>query len=132
MDLINNISVSSVLNRDSKTFGKKNIIDGSSDTCWHSAEGTPQWVKFSFKEDVTIKGFEIQFQGGFAGKQCTFKNHTAHNEEEQFYSEDINGVQKFLLTKPMAGNIFSFHFETSTDFFGRIVIYGVKFLFDDS
>jgi len=29
-------SVSSVLNRDTKQFGKKYLLDGEDDTCWNS------------------------------------------------------------------------------------------------
>ncbi len=28
--------VSSVLNKDNKNYGKKNLIDGSEETCWNS------------------------------------------------------------------------------------------------
>jgi hypothetical protein len=37
MYLLSGISrVSSVLNKDNKNYGKKNLIDGSEETCWNS------------------------------------------------------------------------------------------------
>lgn len=35
-DLISVIAVSSVLNSDSKEYGKKFLTDGNDDTCWNS------------------------------------------------------------------------------------------------
>lgn len=37
--------VSSTLNRDTKQFGKKFLIDGSDETCWNSDQGGTSWER---------------------------------------------------------------------------------------
>ncbi len=55
-------SVSSVLNRNVKEFGKGYLFDGRDDTCWNSDQGSPQWVVVAFEEPVTVRAVEITFQ----------------------------------------------------------------------
>lgn len=113
--------VSSVLNKDTKQYGKKYLLDGNDESCWSSDQGSPQWIKLDFKEKYRITNIEIQFQGGFAGKDCHFK---FDNEDvEPFYPEDINTLQKFSLEKSKGTKSLTVIFNASTDFFGRIVIY---------
>lgn len=70
------LRVSSVLNKDTKQFGKQYMIDGTEETCWNSDQGSPQsvFIKFDDAEEIaqgkslTIHAINIMFQGGFVGK----------------------------------------------------------------
>jgi hypothetical protein len=62
--------VSSVLNRRVKEFGKEKMFDGSSETCWNSDQGSPQYVALEFATNVKLKELRIMFQGGFVGQEC--------------------------------------------------------------
>ncbi|XP_053991762.1 nuclear receptor 2C2-associated protein [Hylaeus anthracinus] len=116
--------VSSVLNKNNRLYGKKHMFDNCSETCWNSDAGTPQWVVIDFEQECSLSSFEIEFQGGFVGKDCHIE---AGNKEiqllESFYPEDKNIVQRFTLKQPKKAKIFKFVFNESTDFFGRIIIY---------
>lgn len=87
-------------------------------------QGTPQWVIINFEEEHELTHFKVQFQGGFAGKDCHLeigdKETIFH---ETFYPEDKNTIQMFRLNKPAKAKIFKFVFNESTDLFGRIIIY---------
>lgn len=118
--------VSSVLNKDHRSYGKKHMFDNVPETCWNSAAGTPQWVTISFEKECTLSKFEIEFQGGFAGKNCHVE--AGENDKdttvlESFYPEDNNSLQSFKLQAPGKAKVFKFIFNESTDFFGRIIIY---------
>lgn len=116
--------VSSVLNRDNRSYGKKHMFDNCLESCWNSDAGTPQWIIIDFDQDCEVSSFEIQFQGGFVGKECYIE---AGNKEtkflQSFYPEDNNAVQKFNLKEPKKAKTIKFVFGESTDFFGRIIIY---------
>ncbi|XP_076245712.1 nuclear receptor 2C2-associated protein isoform X3 [Calliopsis andreniformis] len=94
--------VSSVLNRDNRSYGKKHMFDNCLESCWNSDAGTPQWVVINFDQTCEVNSFEIQFQGGFV---------------------DNNTIQKFELKEPIRAKTFKLVFNESTDFFGRIIIY---------
>ncbi|KAG7201590.1 hypothetical protein KM043_004334 [Ampulex compressa] len=118
--------VSSVLNKNVKSYGKQYMFDSCSETCWNSDAGTPQWITIKFDEEIIVSKFEIEFQGGFAGKDCHIEAGDSEKElttVEPFYPEDKNGIQKFTLNKLCKAKVFKFMFEQSTDFFGRIIIY---------
>ncbi|XP_063704488.1 nuclear receptor 2C2-associated protein [Culicoides brevitarsis] len=125
--------VSSVLNRNNKENGKKYLFDDSDETCWSSDSGTPQFILLDFESVVpAISGVKIQFQGGFAGKDCTMILSKADGTEEikqDFFPDDINKAQVFNL-KESVENVKSIRivFESSFDFFGRIVIYSLEIL----
>lgn len=121
--------VSSVLNRNVKEYGKKFLFDGREDTCWNSEQGTPQWIQVSFDSERTVSGFAIQFQGGFAGKNCWIeasKDGAEFSKQEDFYPEDMNKAQRFELQRPCTAKCFKFVFSESTDFFGRITVYQLQ------
>ncbi|KAM7341924.1 nuclear receptor 2C2-associated protein [Cochliomyia hominivorax] len=126
-------SVSSVLNKDTKQHGKQFLYDQQDDTAWSSNEGTPQWIAIEFEKQQTVKSFSFQFQGGFAAKEAKIQIHKSepHDNnspyEEPFYAEDINAVQNFTL-KVEQTNVkrIKFLIESSTDFFGRIIVYNLK------
>ncbi|XP_037811529.1 nuclear receptor 2C2-associated protein [Lucilia sericata] len=133
MDLLNNekfkCSVSSVLNKDTKQHGKQFLYDQQDDTAWSSNEGIPQWIAIEFEEPQTVKSFSFQFQGGFAAKEAKIQIHKPDSSvhEEPFYAEDINAVQNFTLAAEQTNvKRVKFIIESSTDFFGRIIVYNLK------
>jgi len=120
--------VSSVLNSDRKVYGKKFLFDGKDETCWNSDQGLPQWIHFKFAEPKTITMLRLQFQGGFAGKECELEDLSNTNPDKevprfQFTPSDINKVQEFHLPSEMTSADFRLNFKTTTDFYGRIIIY---------
>lgn len=54
-----NFRVSSVLNKDSKTYGKQYLFDGSEETCWNSDAGDLQWVIVKFEGIVSFSQVSI-------------------------------------------------------------------------
>ncbi|XP_015518211.2 nuclear receptor 2C2-associated protein [Neodiprion pinetum] len=125
-----NSRVSSVLNKDVKTYGKKYIFDDSEETCWNSDQGSPQWIMVEFENEIELASFEIQFQGGFVGKDCRLEagsDYQSLKPVEPFYPEDINSAQKFRLTDKVRAKTFKLLFGNSTDFFGRIIVYKMSF-----
>ncbi|XP_070541754.1 nuclear receptor 2C2-associated protein-like [Ptychodera flava] len=120
-----NKRVSSVLNRDVKQFGKKYMFDGNEETCWNSDQGSPQWVVLEFPYKVRIQELQIQFQGGFVGKECWIEG-CCDSEDftkiADFYPEDENSLQSFPVTADGITKM-KIIFNNSTDFYGRITIY---------
>lgn len=92
-------------------------------------QGSPQWIIINFEEECDVSSFEIEFQGGFVGKDCHVE---AGSDEknmtvvEAFYPEDRNNLQKFMLTDQIKAKCLKFVFNRSTDFFGRIIIYNLS------
>jgi len=125
--------VSSVINKDVKEYGKKFMFDGREDTCWNSDQGDTQVISFSCECPVVIKKIHIQFQGGFAGKDCKLEIQPTGNGEvitTDFYPEDGNQMQIFEVDSAVMTKSFKLHFLGSTDFFGRIIIYQLKIIGD--
>ncbi|KPU76108.1 uncharacterized protein Dana_GF26890 [Drosophila ananassae] len=126
--------VSSVLNKDVKQYGKQFMFDTNEDTSWSSDEGTPQWIILVLDEPQNINGFRFQFQGGFAGQQSNILMYSADGAEihqESFYPEDINSPQEFKIQNTALGTACSkikFVFHSSTDLFGRIIVYSLELL----
>ncbi|XP_054252261.1 nuclear receptor 2C2-associated protein [Indicator indicator] len=117
--------VSSVLNRDGKQFGKQHMFDGSEETCWNSDQGTCQWVALEFPSTVKVSQLHVQFQGGFSSRLCTLEG-CREGEEllkiSQLYPEDTNAMQRFQVEETVLDKL-RITFESSTDFFGRVVVY---------
>jgi len=126
--------VSSVLNADRKVYGKKFLFDGKDETCWNSDQGLPQWIHLKFEEPKTIKVVKIQFQGGFAGKECNLEviNETpgakSETEKFQFAPDDSNKLQMFTLPTGLTSQAFRVNFQSTTDFYGRIIVYNFDIL----
>ncbi|KAG2463965.1 NR2CA protein, partial [Polypterus senegalus] len=130
--------VSSVLNRDSKQFGKKHLFDGHEETCWNSDQGAIQWVLLEFPQMVKISEVRLQFQGGFASTDCRLegcgKNEDVFTTLATFYPEDKNSLQIsfYFFHFPIHGDPLAHKlkivFENSTDFFGRIIVYKLDVL----
>ncbi|NWI02932.1 NR2CA protein, partial [Tichodroma muraria] len=112
--------VSSVLNRDVKQFGKQHLFDGSEETCWNSDQGTSQWVTLDFPRPVKVSQLHIQFQGGFSSRLCTLEGEDcwACGVLPQFtHTWILFQVEETVLEK------LKITFGSSTDFFGRVVVY---------
>ncbi|KAI8089139.1 galactose-binding domain-like protein [Halteromyces radiatus] len=130
------IKVSSVLNRDTPSFGKQHLIDGSEETCWNSEQGLPQHILIDFGTPATVTDIILTFQGGFVGKTCVALGSTADQPNDYsvhlatFYPQDINPMQTFPI--PNNNNVpiqrLKLIFEESTDFYGRITIYKLDVL----
>ena len=63
------IKVSSVLNKNSKQFGKDFLYGNNSETCWNSDTGAGQFIKVKMNENYFVKnlvGLELMFQGIFS------------------------------------------------------------------
>ncbi|XP_076230585.1 nuclear receptor 2C2-associated protein isoform X2 [Nomia melanderi] len=43
--------VSSVLNKNNRSYGKKHMFDNCPETCWNSDAGTPQWIIINFEQE---------------------------------------------------------------------------------
>lgn len=128
--------VSSVLNG-SREYGKSNLFDGRAESCWNSAQGTPQWIQIAFSQPVDLDAIKITFQGGFVGKACALSVTNAaspkrlvplHNWEPR----DTNDPQLFAVQPPVDApdaargvTNLKLNFPASTDFFGRITIYAL-------
>lgn len=89
-----------------------------------------QWIAIAFEQGIKITSFSFQFQGGFAGKNCSVtlddkSGKTIH--EQPFYPDDINAKQTFDLGSSVeCVQKVKFSFEGSTDFFGRIIVYNLE------
>jgi hypothetical protein len=124
--------VSSVLNRRVKEFGKEKMFDGSSETCWNSDQGSPQYVALEFATNVKLKELRIMFQGGFVGQE--FKLMVADGSEAKmteimtFEANDDNTLQSFPIAWEGTTHRIQIIFTKSTDFYGRITIYKLDVL----
>ncbi|KAM5191284.1 nuclear receptor 2C2-associated protein isoform 1-T1 [Mantella aurantiaca] len=122
--------VSSVLQRDVKQFGKKFLFDHRDETCWNSDQGSSQWIIIEFPQMVNVSEIHIQFQGGFSSRNCILEGSLKNEELEtvtEFYPEDINALQKFVFTECCVEKL-RLSFPSSTDFFGRIIVYHLDVL----
>lgn len=94
------------------------------------SKGTPQHIALLLNPAVTVSALSIQFQGGFAGKDCTIALEAADGRplhSESFYPDDINAKQLFQLQAPVEQvSKVRVLFKGSTDFFGRIIVYGFE------
>ncbi|XP_028641905.1 nuclear receptor 2C2-associated protein isoform X1 [Grammomys surdaster] len=88
--------VSSVLNRNSRQFGKKHLFDQDEETCWNSDQGPSQWVSLEFPQCVQITQLQVQFQGGFSSRHSRLEGSRggeALSKIVDFYPEDTNALQ---------------------------------------
>ncbi|XP_072038005.1 nuclear receptor 2C2-associated protein-like [Amphiura filiformis] len=119
--------VSSVLNRDVKQFGKKYMFDDNEETCWNSDQGSPQWILLEFQSAVELQELQIQFQGGFVGKECWIEGSTTDANDLHkicdIHPKDDNSLQSFDIPGGHTAKFMRLTFASSTDFYGRITIY---------
>ncbi|KAI9503670.1 hypothetical protein BX070DRAFT_138696 [Coemansia spiralis] len=128
---ISNYKVSSVLNRDTPSYGKQHLFDGNIETCWNSEQGESQHILVEFAAPVRIHVIRIQFQGGFAGRETQLFDSTRNAKICPLHPEDNNKLQTFVL--PDAEQLVTrkrikIHFASSSDFYGRIIIYALDFV----
>lgn len=122
--------VSSVLNRNSRQFGKKYLFDEDEETCWNSDQGPSQWVTLEFPHRVHITQLQVQFQGGFSSRHSCLEGSQGGDTLSKivdFYPEDTNALQTFYIPT-VEVNRLKLTFEDTTDFFGRVVIYHLRVL----
>ncbi|XP_037673984.1 nuclear receptor 2C2-associated protein [Choloepus didactylus] len=122
--------VSSVLNRNTRQFGKKHLFDQDEETCWNSDQGPSQWVMLEFPQRVRISQLQIQYQGGFSsrrGRLEVSQGTEALRKIADFYPEDNNSLQTFPVPATEVDQL-KVTFEDTTDFFGRVVIYHLQVL----
>ncbi|ERE91165.1 nuclear receptor 2C2-associated protein [Cricetulus griseus] len=88
--------VSSVLNRNSRQFGKKHLFDQDEETCWNSDQGPSQWVTLEFPQRVHVTQLQVQFQGGFSSRHSYLEGSQSGDTLSKivdFYPEDTNALQ---------------------------------------
>ncbi len=112
------------------------MFDDNNDTCWNSDQGSPQWILFDFGELVSFSSVAFTFQGGFVGQEATIEvgeaSATSLEPVLTIYSIlDNNNLQKFSLipaseSTARRGRYLKITFPSSTDFYGRVTIYGLQ------
>ncbi|XP_075258142.1 nuclear receptor 2C2-associated protein-like [Convolutriloba macropyga] len=124
-DLVERVGVSSVLNKSTSCYGKQFLLDGLKETCWNSDSGHKQWISLTFSEPVCISRLEIQFQGGFSGKDTsTFVLLGDSTDRIPIHPKDDNSLQIFTMSlREQFCEKLKIVFEGSTDFYGRVIVY---------
>lgn len=64
--------------------------------CWFFLQGLPQFVILEFPQESQIKEIQIQFQGGFVGKECCVEGGPFSSSLApffEFYPDDSNTLQ---------------------------------------
>ncbi|KAF2352912.1 Galactose-binding domain-like, partial [Trinorchestia longiramus] len=120
--------VSSVLQRNVKEVGKQFMFDGDPSTCWNSDQGSPQWVTLRWPQPVSLNSVTAQFQGGFCGSRETLVQVWKEEAKQwldlcPWYLEDCGSEQKLQLPAATSTSMLRLFFPSSTDFFGRIILY---------
>ncbi|CAF1110863.1 unnamed protein product, partial [Brachionus calyciflorus] len=127
------LRVSTVLNRDTKSYGKQFLSDGKEETCWNSDQGESQWIIVNFNKPVAIKKIEFKFQGGFCASHAQLE-YTKQGDDDKkflklmdFYPQDINSDQVFEVNEEYeTSDTYKFNFVKMTDFFGRLTVYNFQ------
>ncbi|KAJ2609144.1 Nuclear receptor 2C2-associated protein [Coemansia sp. RSA 1365] len=77
-----------------------------------------------------LNKISIQFQGGFAGKTTKLIDLDRKTDICPLYPKDNNKLQEFVLPKheqTVARRRIKIQFMSSTDFYGRIIVYTLDF-----
>merc|ERR1712126_555377 len=119
--------------RNGKEYGKQFLLDGEEDTCWNSDQGIPQYIRVTLndKQKSTKLMLKVQFQGGFCGKESEicFKNGSEEVLTHNFYPKDDNDYQEFMIeSEEIEFDNLQITFKSTTDFYGRIIIYQLSLL----
>ncbi|XP_062366003.1 nuclear receptor 2C2-associated protein isoform X2 [Cinclus cinclus] len=88
-------------------------------------QGTSQWVTLDFPRPVKVSQLHIQFQGGFSSRLCTLEGCRTGEELvkiSELYPQDSHAMQRFQVEETVLDKL-KITFGSSTDFFGRVVIY---------
>lgn len=65
-------------------------------------KGSPQYIMMGFNVKVKVSTLAIQFQGGFAGKECKLEGGLDSKQLQHiqnFYPKDINSYQVSFFSK---------------------------------
>lgn len=131
------IKVSSTLDRASH---RKHLLDRNRDTCWASANGSPQWVSFTLPRLALLKAVAVTFQGGFVPTEVVICTSPSPASGEKLkpkhvttvYPQDNNFRQMLKIDQVGEGarveGIVKLEFPKSSDFFGRVVVYDLDLL----
>jgi len=128
------LRVSSVLNDDTRSYGKQHLLDIRDDTCWNSAAATSesqeQFVLMQFQEDECVGRVEMMFQGGFVARQCDIcvkmiEDGGGWRVVGSVYPADCNDLQSFDLTSFSLSSCrdWAIFFRQPADFYARITLY---------
>lgn len=124
------LRVSSVLNDDSRAYGRQHLLDDRDDTCWNSAAGAEQYVLVQLEGPAAVHQVQLMFQGGFVAQQCDLCSRDGDGPwatAASFYPADSNALQAFSVDTPAAAS-WALFFRQPTDFFGRITLYRLHLL----
>ena len=123
-------SVSSVLNKDTKQFGKKFLTDGNEETCWNSDSADQfQWILCQFKQPIQLSSISIQFQGGFSSRKIIvhyLDDTRSEVKSETIYPIDNNLNQSFELKETGKFSFVRFGLYDCSDMFCRVIVYDFK------
>ncbi|XP_014166972.1 nuclear receptor 2C2-associated protein [Geospiza fortis] len=89
------------------------------------SKGTSQWVTLDFPRPVKVSQLHIQFQGGFSSRLCTLEGCRTGEELvkiSELYPQDSHAMQRFQVQETVLDKL-KITFGSSTDFFGRVVVY---------
>ncbi|NXE44352.1 NR2CA protein, partial [Ptilorrhoa leucosticta] len=90
-------------------------------------QGTSQWVTLDFPRPVKVSQLHIQFQGGFSSQLCTLEGCRTGEELvkiSELYPQDSHAMQiSFPRVEETVLDKLRITFGSSTDFFGRVVVY---------
>jgi len=96
------LRVSSVLNKETRVYGKQFLADGKEETCWSSdpcEDGSYQWILVNFEKPEEVSSLEIKFQGGFASSEVVVEVMLdgRFKPVKSLYPEDVNSSQVCLI-----------------------------------
>ncbi|VDM18295.1 unnamed protein product [Hydatigera taeniaeformis] len=132
-DYISRLAVSSVLNQDTRLYGKTFLFDKNPETCWQSDSGASQWILVEFKEPLKITSVQLQFQGGFAAEEGLLRLWTKETKDRAishpFHPSNTSSVQSFIFADTNPCTNAAIIFKKATDLFGRIIVYQLDFSF---
>ncbi|KAJ3341986.1 Nuclear receptor 2C2-associated protein [Entophlyctis luteolus] len=127
------IKVSSTLNKDTKSFGKHFLTDGSAETCWNSDQGQNQWISVALASPKRVASLSVgfMFQGGFSSNEVQVLATLDADAGSDWtsltvlYPSDSNDHQLFplVISEDVSVQSLKFVFASSTDTYGRIVVY---------
>ena len=96
-------------------------------------QGSPQHICVRLSAPCRPTELHLQFQGGFAGAECWLEAGGAPDQLQKlnaFYPENVNRLQTFAVSCPEPVTHVRVVFGSSTDFFGRVVVYKFDLLAD--
>ena len=133
------LRVSSVLNKDSKLYGKQYLVDDSLETCWNSApvgEQQRQWIDIALNEQHLSNHtteLQIMFQGGFGSSRIDVMGLPVDmNDSKKWipistvYPDNSNALQMFDIGAVSANSRLRLMFRDFHDEFSRLIVYKLQ------